>query len=89
MDLITLLNYHFKTDTLRNFAWFFICSAAAGMEGAANRNPLDISLLETIWPRAWLPQCQQGSPAAGYEGTRDPYFSLQDLTPLYFYILTS
>lgn len=59
------------------------------MERVANRNPLDISLLETIWPRGVLHQHQQGSPTAGYEGTRDPYFSLQDFTLLHFYIPTS
>lgn len=59
------------------------------MERAADRNPLDISLLETVWPRGVLCQCQQGSPTAGCEGTGDPYISLQDFTLLYFYIPTS
>jgi len=89
MGLIAFLNNRLQSDALGNFACFFLCSPAAGMEGAANRNPLDITLLETIWPRAGLCQHQQGSPAASYEGTRDPCFPLQDLTPLHFYILTS
>lgn len=39
------MNYNLWSVLLGNFACFFICSPAAGMEGAANRNPLDISLL--------------------------------------------
>lgn len=39
------MNHYLWSVPLRNFACLFICSPAAGMEGAANRNPLDISLL--------------------------------------------
>jgi len=58
------------------------------MERAADRNPFGISLLENTWPRSGLHQHQQGTPATGHEGTRAPYFSLQDLTPLSFHFLT-
>lgn len=58
------------------------------MERAANRNALDISLLENTWTRSGLRQHQQGSLATGHEGIRAPYFSLQGLTPLSFHSLT-